>query len=96
MENKYRTPRIDSQNVVTFTCSDGAVDTIVELLNELHALGNMGASRDVRISWDGDGNHQLSNISINGMSESAWEDERDRLNPNWLTDLYVRVYCLKY
>lgn len=78
--NKFRTPKIDSQNVITFTCSDKSIISLLNLLNELKSLGEMGCSRTVKIDWDGDGSDRVNNISINGMTLSEWNIEWKRLS----------------
>jgi hypothetical protein len=80
MANKFKTPKISVQNVVSFTCSDGAIETLLKLFNNLKSLGEMGCSRDVTINWDGDGRDRLDNISVNGMTLLEWEKEWKRLN----------------
>ena len=80
MENKYRTPKIDTQNVISFTCSDGSIEPLLELFGKLRSLGQMGSSREVTIDWDGDGSDRLENISVNGMTLTDWEKEWGRLN----------------
>lgn len=79
MKNKFKTPKMDSENVVSFTCSDQALEPILELLDKLFSLGQMGSSREVTIDWDGDGKHQVNNISVNGMNLDNWEKEWERL-----------------
>lgn len=79
MENKFRTPRIDTQNVISFTCSDDSLEPLLELFRKLRSLGQMGCSREVTIDWDGDGRDRLENISVNGMTLDDWEKEWNRL-----------------
>lgn len=79
MENKFKTPKIDTQNVISFTCSDDSIEPLLELFEKLRSLGQMGSSRDVSIDWDGDGRDRLENISINGMTLDNWEKEWKRL-----------------
>lgn len=78
--NKFRTPKIDSQNVISFTCSDDSIKPLLNLLNELKSLGEMGCSRTIKIDWDGDGRDRVNNISINGMTLKDWDIEWKRLN----------------
>ena len=78
--NKFRTPKIDSQNVITFTCSDDSIKNLLNLLKELKSLGEMGCSRSIKIDWDGDGRDRVNHISINGMTLSEWENEWKRLS----------------
>lgn len=78
--NKFRTPKIDSQNVITFTCSDDSIKPLLNLLKELKSLGEMGCSRTIKIDWDGDGRDRVNHISINGMTLSEWDNEWKRLN----------------
>lgn len=78
-ENKFRTPKIDVQNVISFTCSDDSIKPLIKLLNELKSLGEMGCSRTIKIDWDGDGRNRVNNISINGMTLKDWDIEWDRL-----------------
>jgi len=80
MEKKFKTPNIAFQNVISFTCSDDAVKTLLELFSKLRGLGQMGCSRELTIDWDGDGRDRLENISVNGMTLDAWESEFERLN----------------
>ncbi len=40
-DNKFRTPKIDSQNVITFTCSDYSINTLLNLLKDLKSLGEI-------------------------------------------------------
>jgi hypothetical protein len=80
MEQKFKTPNIAFQNVISFTCSDDAVKTLLELFSKLRSLGQMGCSRELTIDWDGDGRDRLENISVNGMTLDAWESEFERLN----------------
>ena len=80
MGNKFRTPKIDAQNVISFTCSDGSVEPLLELFGKLKSLGNLGCSLQVTIDWDGDGNNRLENISVNGLTLDNWEKEWERLN----------------
>lgn len=80
MKNKFRTPKIDTQNVISFTCSDTSVELLLELFGKLRSLGQMGCSRQVTIDWDGDGSDRLENISVNGMTLGNWEKEWERLN----------------
>jgi len=80
MEQKFKTPNIAFQNVISFTCSDDAVKPLLELFSRLRSLGQMGSSREVVIDWDGDGRDRLENISVNGMTLDAWESEFARLN----------------
>lgn len=80
MEQKFKTPNIAFQNVISFTCSDDAVKPLLELFSKLRSLGQMGSSREVVIDWDGDGRDRLENISVNGMTLDAWETEFLRLN----------------
>lgn len=80
MEQKFKTPNIAFQNVISFTCSDDAVKPLLELFSKLRSLGQMGSSREVVIDWDGDGRDRLENISVNGMTLDAWESEFLRLN----------------
>lgn len=72
MENKFRT-RIDSQNVISFTCPDDSLEPLLELLRKLRSLGRVGSSREVTIDWDGDGRDRLEDISVNGMTLDDWE-----------------------
>jgi hypothetical protein len=78
-KNKFKTPKIDSQNVISFTCSDGSINSLLNLLKELKSLGEMGCSRTIKIDWDGDGRDRVNHISINGMTLSEWELEWKRL-----------------
>jgi hypothetical protein len=80
MEHKFKTPNIAFQNVISFTCSDEAVNPLLELFSKLRSLGQMGCSREVTIDWDGDGSDRLENISVNGMTLDAWQKEFERLN----------------
>ena len=80
--NNYKTPHIAYQNVISFTCSDGSINSLIEFLNKLRSLGQMGSSRDVTIDWDGDGRDRVENISVNGMSLDAWDKEQKRLKNN--------------
>ena len=34
MENKFRTPKIDVQNVISFTCSDDSIEPLLELFRK--------------------------------------------------------------
>jgi len=79
MENKFRTPKIDSQNVISFTCPDGSIESLLDLFGKLRSLGQMGSSRKVVIDWDGDGRDRLENISVNGMTLDNWSKEWKRL-----------------
>lgn len=79
MENKFKTPKIDTQNVISFTCSDDSIEPLLELFGKLRSLGQMGSSREVSIDWDGDGRDRLENISVNGMTLDNWEKEWKRL-----------------
>jgi hypothetical protein len=84
MENKYRTPRIDSQNIVQFTCSDDAIEVVLAILKNLEFNGIAGRTIDIEIDeqnlvFDGDGRDKVSNIAINGYSLQEWEKEWDRL-----------------
>lgn len=79
-ENKFRTPKIDSQNVISFTCSDDSIKPLLNLLNKLKSLGEMGCSRIIKIDWDGDGRDSVNNISVNGMTLKDWDIEWKRLN----------------
>lgn len=79
MENKFKTPKIDTQNVISFTCSDDSIEPLLELFGKLRSLGQMGSSREVSIVWDGDGRDRLENISVNGMTLDNWEKEWKRL-----------------
>ena len=79
-KNKFRTPKIDSQNVISFTCSDDSIKPLLNLLKELKSLGEMGCSRTIKIDWDGDGRDRVNHISINGMTLSEWDNEWKRLN----------------
>lgn len=76
---KYKTPKISCQNVISFTCSNGAIEPLLDFFLKLKSLGDMGSTRDVVIDWDGDGNHRLDNITINGLTLSNWNKEWDRL-----------------
>jgi hypothetical protein len=78
--NKFRTPKIDSQNVISFTCSDDSIKPLLNLLKELKSLGEMGCSRTIKIDWDGDGRDRVNHIAINGMSLFEWDNEWKRLN----------------
>jgi len=80
MKNKFKTPHISYQNVISFTCSDDSIEPLLELFQKLQSLGQMGSSREVTIDWDGDGRHRLENISINGLTLDAWDKERKRLD----------------
>ena len=80
MEQKFKTPNIAFQNVISFTCSDDAVKPLLELFSKLRSLGKMGCSRQLTIGWDGDGGDRLENISVNGITLDAWESEFERLN----------------
>jgi hypothetical protein len=80
MEQKFKTPNIAFQNVISFTCSDDAVKPLLELFSKLRSLGQMGCSRELTIDWDGDGRDRLENISVNGMTLDVWEREFERLN----------------
>ena len=79
MENKFRTPRIDAQNVISFTCPDDSLEPLLEFFRKLRSLGQVGSSREVTIDWDGDGRDRLENISVNGMTLDDWEKEWNRL-----------------
>jgi hypothetical protein len=79
MENKFKTPKIDTQNVISFTCSDDSIEPLLELFGKLRNLGQMGSSRMVSIDWDGDGRDRLENISVNGMTLDNWQKEWERL-----------------
>ena len=80
MENKFKTPHIGYQNVISFTCSDDAIEPLIELFGKLKSLGQMGSSREVSIDWDGDGRDRLEHITVNGLTLKAWEIEKERLN----------------
>lgn len=79
MEQKFKTPNISFQNVISFTCSDDAVNPLLELFSKLRSLGQMGRSGEVVIDWDGDGRDRLENISVNGLTMDAWDVEFSRL-----------------
>jgi hypothetical protein len=79
MGNKFRTPKIDTQNVISFTCSDDSIEPLLELFEKLRSLGQMGSSMEVTIDWDGDGRDRLENISVNGMTLDNWQKEWKRL-----------------
>jgi hypothetical protein len=92
MINKnFRTPKISCENVVSFTCSNGALEPVLKLLENIQQMGDMGCSRDIVIqSWggdgggvlidfDGDGSDRVDNISINGMTKKQWLEEWERL-----------------
>ena len=88
-KNKYKTPKIDCENVISLTCSDNAIFPILQLLQEMKSMGEMGCTREIVVNWgrgedvvvlfDGDGNHQLNNISVNGLTLKEWEKEWKRL-----------------
>ena len=80
MENKFRTPRIDTKNIISFTCSDYSVEPLLELFNKLKSMGQMGSSGSLTIDWDGDGSDRLGNITVNGMTLENWSKEWKRLN----------------
>jgi hypothetical protein len=80
MKNKFKTPKISNDNVISFTCSDTAVEPLLELFGILSMYGQAGCSREVVIDWDGDGSDQLENISVNGMKLTDWEIEWKRLD----------------
>ena len=90
MENKYKTPKMDCENVISFTCSDSAIEPVLELLGQLRILGSIGSSRDVIVNWergkekviffDGDGRDRVNNVSVNGLTLKEWENEWERLN----------------
>ena len=89
-KNKYKTPKIDCANVISFTCSDNAIFQILQLLQEMKSMGEMGCTRDIIVKWgrdedvavlfDGDGNHKLNNISVNGLTLKEWKEEWKRLS----------------
>lgn len=80
MKNKFRTPLIDTQNVISFTCSDDSVEPLLELFGKLRSLGQTGCSLQATIDWDGDGNDRLENITVNGLTLDNWKKEWERLN----------------
>jgi hypothetical protein len=84
MTHKYRTPLTSTQNVVSFTCSDGALETVLEVLRYMQTLGQLGGTREIvadglDVEFDGDGDHKLGHISVNGLSMPDWQDEWLRL-----------------
>lgn len=90
---EFRTPAKNKSNIITFTCSDGAVEPVLELLGQMRAMGSMGCSRRIIVEWggrgedkavffDGDGNHKLSHISVNGLTLEEWDKEWKRLDEN--------------
>lgn len=90
MENKYKTPKMDCENVISFTCSDSAIEPVLELLEQLRILGSIGSSRDIIVDWgrgeekvmffDGDGRDRVNNVCVNGLTLKEWENEWKRLN----------------
>lgn len=88
--NKFRTPKQDCENTIAFTCSNDAIEPILELLEQLRILGSIGSSRNITVEWggdknkkiffDGDGRHRLNNVSVNGLTLKQWEDEWKRLS----------------
>jgi len=75
----FKTPKIGFQNVISFTCSDSAISPLLDLFNKLSCLGEIGSSKELVISWDGDGSDRLENITVNGVTLSNWEQEQNRL-----------------
>ena len=79
MKKEFKTPRLDCENVISFTCSDSALEPVLKLLDNMRAMGEMGCSRDIiikgwgndggglLIDFDGDGRDRVNNITINGM-----------------------------
>ena len=102
MKNKYKTPKIDMENVISFTCSDGAIESVLELLNNLKDLGEIGSSRNIVVEWggrynkeiffDGDGSARVNNITINGLSEDAWDKEWKRLGVIFEDNIDIGIY----
>lgn len=80
MSNKFKSPNIAFQNVISITCSDDAVEPLIELFETLKSLGQMGCSRTITINWDGDGRDRLDNITVNGLTLANWKIEWERLN----------------
>lgn len=79
MNKKFKTPKHSCQNVISFTCSDSALENIIEFLNGLKCLGEVGVTRDVIINFDGDGGDKVDYINVNGLSLSEWDIENTRL-----------------
>jgi hypothetical protein len=89
--NKYQPPKRRTRNVISFTCSDQAVEVVLKLLQALERLGSWGCSRNfvmVDCPWedepnqfffDGDGSDKLGFIKVNGLSLAEWRDEWDRM-----------------
>lgn len=77
--SKYKTPKMDCENVISFTCSDDSVEKLIKYLSKLYSLGEMGCTRETSLEWDGDGRDKLNNISINGMNLDEWDKEFKRL-----------------
>lgn len=76
---KFKSKRIGDQNIVSFTCSDSALEELLILLNRLKQLGDLGSSRRIFIEdfegiifFDGDGRDRLDNINVNGKPLKEW------------------------
>lgn len=89
MENRFKTPKMDCENVISFTCSDSALKPVLELLEQMRILGSIGSSRDIIVNWgkneekviffDGDGRDRVNHVSVNGLTLNEWEEEWHRL-----------------
>ena len=89
MRKYFRTPKLDSENVVSFTCSNSALPSVLKILEELEVLSSIGSSRDIIVDWgkdkehiiffDGDGKDRVNNVSVNGLTLDEWEKEWTRL-----------------
>lgn len=79
MEKEYKTPSIGSKNIISFTCSDSALEVLIELFEHLNILGQMGSTREVTLEWDGDDSDRLEHIVVNGLSLGEWDKEWKRL-----------------
>ncbi len=81
---EFKSPKISIQNIISFTCSDTAVNTLFTILCELNQLGELGCSREVVIDgrayfFDGDGSDRVDYIKVNGLSIDEWTKEMQRL-----------------
>lgn len=80
----YHSKKLSMQNVVTFTCSNDAADTLVKVLKMFRDFGEWGHSVSFKIEgksfgFDGDGEMKIGSISVNGWTLDEWESEFHRL-----------------
>ncbi len=60
------------ERTFTITARRDVMDRITALLATMRWLGGIGASREIKFGWDGDG-HERFNMDVNGLDQKLDE-----------------------